>query len=109
MIGMGPWQGCLPQAWRVMWGHSMGRGREGDREPEDAAPWVPLRTPPHNSPPQSCVSQEHRQDPKRSRLRRLVPQLGNFFTPLKLVGRGWLACACLGLMLRGSAVGLAQG
>jgi len=28
---------------------------------------------------------EHRQDPKRSRLKRLVPQLGNFFTPLKLV------------------------
>ncbi|KAJ9533609.1 hypothetical protein QJQ45_026671, partial [Haematococcus lacustris] len=28
---------------------------------------------------------EHRQDPRRSRLRRLVPQLGNFFTSLRLV------------------------
>lgn len=28
---------------------------------------------------------EHRQDPQRSRLKRLVPQLGAFFTPLKLV------------------------
>lgn len=28
---------------------------------------------------------EHRQDPRRSRLKRLVPQLGNFFTSLKLV------------------------
>ncbi len=28
---------------------------------------------------------EHRQDPGRSRLKRLVPQLGNFFCPLKLV------------------------
>eukprot|EP00197_Chlamydomonas_leiostraca_P009671 CAMPEP_0202866692 /NCGR_PEP_ID=MMETSP1391-20130828/8306_1 /ASSEMBLY_ACC=CAM_ASM_000867 /TAXON_ID=1034604 /ORGANISM="Chlamydomonas leiostraca, Strain SAG 11-49" /LENGTH=452 /DNA_ID=CAMNT_0049546665 /DNA_START=324 /DNA_END=1683 /DNA_ORIENTATION=+ len=28
---------------------------------------------------------EHRQDPRRSRLKRLVPQLGNFFTQLKLV------------------------
>ena len=28
---------------------------------------------------------EHRQDPKRSRLKRLVPLLGNFFFPLKLV------------------------
>lgn len=28
---------------------------------------------------------EHRQDPRRSRLRRLVPQLGNFFTGLKLL------------------------
>lgn len=28
---------------------------------------------------------EHRKDPSRSRLKRLVPQLGNFFTTLKLV------------------------
>ncbi|KAG2425106.1 hypothetical protein HXX76_014015 [Chlamydomonas incerta] len=28
---------------------------------------------------------EHRQDPKRSRLRRLIPGIGTFFTPLKLV------------------------
>ncbi|GLC52785.1 hypothetical protein PLESTB_000668100 [Pleodorina starrii] len=28
---------------------------------------------------------EHRQDPKRSRLRRLIPGIGAFFTPLKLV------------------------
>ncbi len=28
---------------------------------------------------------EHRKDPNRSRLKRLVPQLGQFFTPLKLV------------------------
>ncbi|KAG2486034.1 hypothetical protein HYH03_015242 [Edaphochlamys debaryana] len=28
---------------------------------------------------------EHRQDPKRSRLRRLIPNIGTFFTPLKLV------------------------
>lgn len=30
---------------------------------------------------------EHRQDPRRSRLRRMVPTIGNFFTPLKLVRR----------------------
>ena len=28
---------------------------------------------------------EHRKDPQRSRLKRLVPQLGQFFTPLLLV------------------------
>ncbi|BDA49790.1 IMP-specific 5'-nucleotidase 1 [Coccomyxa sp. Obi] len=28
---------------------------------------------------------EHRQDPKRSRLKRMVPSVGSFFTPLKLV------------------------
>ena len=29
--------------------------------------------------------EEHRQDPKRSRLKRLLPQLSHFFLPLKLV------------------------
>lgn len=28
---------------------------------------------------------EHRQDPRHSRLRRMVPNVGSFFTPLKLV------------------------
>jgi hypothetical protein len=37
--------------------------------------------------PRTCRPQEHRQDPRRSRLKRIVPTIGSFFTPLKLVSR----------------------
>lgn len=36
---------------------------------------------------------EHRNDPRTSRLRRLVPTLGSFFTPLRLVGPCMAAAA----------------
>lgn len=45
---------------------------------------MPTRPPPRSAP----LPQEHRQDPRRSRLRRIVPTVGSFFTPLKLVGAG---------------------
>lgn len=32
-----------------------------------------------------CCLQEHRSDPRRSKLKRIVPTVGSFFTPLKLV------------------------
>lgn len=39
---------------------------------------------------------EHRNDPQRSRLKRLVPQLGNFFTSLRLVDAFQVhGCMCM--------------
>lgn len=35
-------------------------------------------------PRRVCVTQEHRSDPRRSKLKRMVPTVGSFFTPLRL-------------------------
>jgi len=74
-----------PDAWLATLQDSSSMHCGGSGQRCAAPPPPPARV--HPWPARTWLLQEHRQDPRRSKLLRMVPTVGTFFTPLRLLVR----------------------